>query len=531
MDAKNTTLWVKALLCTFGLGAIAACGDDPPPPTPDAGTRPPDAAVPGADAPRADAPEPDGPGATGDRRPLVPMDLPPIRTTDAPPANMSGLSPEGMCPINPRDLDAWFPVTPPVVYFQPLPHPETECPFYIFNFQHFLLATQPRPDGSPAFLHWPTIETTFGRHAGDPPPEIPVLTGGVRQAGAREVLVDQNGNAIYYGLHFNQRFVNFIIEKKLTTAEEIRNADPSIKFDSADIVTLKSAWMIVDPANPPPNFLVAKVRVPTLKIVDRKAIEDYTKLRDVTVAMLALHVVFTIPGHPEFIWGTFEHVNGATGISDVAPSARTQPGVGTGEATIISQTNHLLYKAGSTAAVSNRPIATPMFDEANQKFAAEQATSIYRVFPGSLSHKKDQDEDVVALNENMLARYKADPKPAADDKRVNYLMVGTIWLDRPDLTFMVNKELFNDYSDIDIQRRGPESPNSITGGEDRLSSTAMESFTQAGESFSNCFTCHNTQGATVSGIPQQRDTQAEPLLGPKLIGVSHVFNEVLRLKP
>jgi hypothetical protein len=499
-----------------------ADGPSGQPSTPPAG--PPDA---GVDAP---APAPDGPSP--DRRPLTPVDLGPVMTTAAPPPAPGGIQPpEGMCPFNVKDLDPWFPVTPPLVYFKPLPHPETECPFYVFAFQHFLIATQPAADGKPAFLGWNTIENTFGKHAGEPPPAVPVLTGGVTQAGSRQLLIDQKGKPIYYGLHFNQRFVNFVYQHELTTVDAIRNAPADLKFDEPDIVTLKSAWMLVDDASPPANFIVAKVRVPTFKMVDGKPVEDYSKLRDVTVALIALHVVFTIPGHPEFIWGTFEHVIAGTGISDVAPSARTQPGPGTGPATVISQTDHLLYKAGTTVANSNKTVVNPMFDEATQSFPVSQASHIYRVFRGSLSHQADIDEDVVSLNQNMLARYKTEPRPAAEDKRVNYLMVGTIWLDRPEDSFKLNAELVNDYTDPDIQRNGPESLKSITGGEDRLSSTAMESFTQDGNAFSNCFTCHNTQGATASGVPQVRDSMAEPLLGPKLIGVSHVFNEVLRLKP
>ena len=77
----------------------------------------------------------------------------------------------------------------------------------------------------------------------------------------------------------------------------------------------------------------------------------------------------------------------------------------------------------------------------------------------------------------------------------------------------------------DFLASGTDSPFSILGGEDRLSSTSMESFTQAPDSFPNCFSCHNTQPITTNGTPSYRDSTAEVLLPrPALINVkSHVL--------
>jgi hypothetical protein len=77
----------------------------------------------------------------------------------------------------------------------------------------------------------------------------------------------------------------------------------------------------------------------------------------------------------------------------------------------------------------------------------------------------------------------------------------------------------------DIQLNGADSAFSILAGEDRLSSTAMESFTQAPDSFPNCFTCHNTQAVTVKGVPLLRDSGGVRIMEPKQINVSHVFSQ------
>ena len=83
--------------------------------------------------------------------------------------------------------------------------------------------------------------------------------------------------------------------------------------------------------------------------------------------------------------------------------------------------------------------------------------------------------------------------------------------------------------DFATHKVGTDSEFSILGGEDRLSSTAMESFTQNG-TFHNCFACHNTEPISTNGTPYVPNTGLTPLLTkPALINVSHLFSEfVLR---
>src|SRR5262245_31148080 len=103
---------------------------------------------------------------------------------------------EATCPPHVTDLNQFVPVTAPVDGCTPLSHPGSDCPFYFFSWQNFMIATQPDAQGKPAFLSWGTIENVFGSGAGQPPPPTPVLLGSVTQAGGRQVLIDQSGHAI-----------------------------------------------------------------------------------------------------------------------------------------------------------------------------------------------------------------------------------------------------------------------------------------------------------------------------------------------
>jgi hypothetical protein len=496
--------------------------------------------------------------------------------------NLSSQAPQPNTPC-PASAD-WLPQTPALQMFMPLAHPGGDCPFYRGAWQSFLFALQPDAKGVPALASYPTIDTVFTPSA--PLPASRSFLGDIKQAGGRQILIDQNGNSLYYGIHVNQAYADFIAANGLQTAAALR-AYPNDPVKSqltfpAGVVEFKSAWQIVEgnTAAQAANFVSLTTTVPTLSQdpVTHVIVEDRNNPRTVTVRLLALHVVFTLPGHPEFVWSTFEHSTGMStgnpdsiatdGQRDVAPVAGDNP-VDTDPSNhnntrTVDTSDYILYKANTPANLGNiaRNEATDLaLDPATQKFHLTDGslaqTSVYRLFPGSKSDTTDQDDDITSLNHNVEALFSAkagalDPT----DQRGNYRLVGAQWMDKP-MFFKVNVTMQNDATSpllsdhmerqgstvvtvpaltlaqltAGIQANGtePQSTVSILGGEDRLSSTAMESFTQAADSFPNCLTCHNTEAVTANGIPVNRDKTGTPvqLLGPGGLNVSHVLSEFL----
>lgn len=448
----------------------------------------------------------------------------------------------------------WLPSTPPVDLFKPLPHPASECPFYRGAWQNFLIATEPEPGtGRPALQAYPTIDTLFDSEK--PHAAERSWLGNIKQAGGRQILIDQNGHTLYYGIHVNQAFADFVDQNGLRTAQGIRNADPRLFFP-AGIVEFKSAWQQIDDGDPgAADYITTRALVPTLRQQDDgRIVEDRDTPREVMVRLLALHVVFTLPGHPEFIWGTFEHSAGrpdltaADGKRDVAP---VHPGDANpdlsdpnnlNDSTIVSERDYLLYRAGTPANQANQAIAESelVLDEATQSFPGRQ-TSIYRMFPGSKANTTHADDAITSLNfnvERLFERAESTGAIAAGDKRGHYRLVGAVWMDKPayftndaplqnDRTNPFVAEIGLEQFEQDIRENGSDSDYSILAGEDRLSSTAMESFTQGPASFPNCFSCHNTQAVTARGVPFDRDREGAVLVEPKLINVSHVLSEFL----
>jgi hypothetical protein len=439
----------------------------------------------------------------------------------------------------------------------------------------------------------------------------------------------------------NQAFVDFIAANNLQTVNGILQVDPTLSFPPG-LVELKTAWKDIDPADfpggivPPPggyagdpgdysNYITTRAWVPTLSQdpATGTLVEDANHPRLIKVALVALHSVYTLPGHPEFIWGSVQHVNlnvtdptasavqgsPMTGAPDDQPDTPalpviTEPDGAPGDpdnlnvTTPLSDAGFLLYAAGTPENAANHAYTNQelALDPATQAFPGQQ-TSIYRMFPGSKSQQLGPDTAIISLNQNLAAIAAQELAAGPLDVRLNYHLVAAVWMDKPALFGLgadgrgisiqnddgtnplvldaadggvhpeLNEGTFcgtalgpngvsgdvaggstsntvpgcvtradvlagnpsaGQAAQNDVLANGTDSPFSILGGEDRLSSTSMESFTQSPSSFPNCFSCHNTEPITTNGTPVYRDPTTQVLLPrPAMINVSHLFSEFI----
>jgi hypothetical protein len=341
------------------------------------------------------------------------------------------------CFLPPDPSIAWLPQTPPPSETNvPAPRPASDCQFYRPAWQRFLYATQPI-GGVPRFVRFPSFDQIF-QSTGSTPPSSPALaevvvlnltprniqrpnnaTGPQQKlldetqagigGGPGGNLIDQHGHLVYYAIHANLALLQFLQNESLTTVDGIKQPDPSLTFLGSDddikagintgVVEYKSAWMIVDSAHPPSNYFVTSAQIPHLVASGGTLIQEVQSGKPVTdkvsVALLALHVVFMLPGHPEMIWSTFEHVStdkSGKVVRDNAPAAPDNPS-NTPPTTIISNEDFPLYKANTAAkdANANPPPALStliqFWDSKSQSFKKPDGTpiqtSVYRPYPGS----------------------------------------------------------------------------------------------------------------------------------------------------
>lgn len=439
----------------------------------------------------------------------------------------------------------------------PAPPVENDCAFYKWAWQTFLFVTE-KKNGDVAFLSYPTIESAFPAVYGGPPASTLVASpntrsilnllirnvepdlssvealsrsgstfnDGITQAGLGAVLVDQHRNPIYYTINLNTTFANFIRDNRLDDVNRLLdepskggNAVPADLEFRPGSLEFKSSWMIIEgPVSDYSNYIVAMARVPVLKNVDdptsgtRKVVTDTSKPpRNVRVALLALHVVGVIDGHPEFVWATFEHADSTTGRRNIAPAAKDNPQDGKTQLIDNADAPYPLFQKGTTADNANNPLVQEI--GADQKFP--KATSVYRAFPGSQNVKPNdanalspwEDPAVFTLNNHMADLFK-ELAPYKKDWRRNYRLVGAIWVDKP-------REVKNGHANFDVPTEFSADDDRLAG-ENRLSNMSMESFTQSDSQ--HCFACHNTTVQNVPGTGKK--------LPARRINVSHVFTIV-----
>jgi hypothetical protein len=477
------------------------------------------------------------------------------------------VKPEETCPADP----SWLTDTQDPDLATPAPHPLTECPFYQVGFHYFLLATRPDLLGEPGLADCATPDDLF--KPAHPLPDGALAPDGihrgtalrawltdVRQPGTGAILIDRDHHPLYYGTHIDHTFFAFAVGNGLDTAAGIQAANPSLSLPEG-IVEARSVWKDIDPADgvafDASRYITTHAWVPTLnQDPSTGAISaDRDHPRQIRVALVALHIAFTLRGHPEMIWTTFEHRD-ESGVSDVAPNLAQDPdspGIARlGMTAAVAPADGLLYRAGTPASRANQPLAdiALTLDETTQTLTPD--SPVYRVFPASHSNTNEESQALLSLNQEVAALFEgAAGQQRASDPRRWYRLVGGIWLDKPGF-FSLDAGLQNDDSSpfvtgphVDesgvlaaavpaaqfaqaMSVDGTDSPYSIVGGCDRLSSTAIESFTQGPASLNNCFACHNTHAISFQGIPLPRDAAGgSVLLAPKLINVSRIFARFL----
>lgn len=225
--------------------------------------------------------------------------------------------------------------------------------------------------------------------------------------------------------------------------------------------------------------------------------------------MIGLHVVFRPAGHPEMIWATFEYNRNAPSLAGNPKNTCTNPGEASDETVVDDGKPYLLYGNGTPYSNANKHPALSVVDDAKQIFAPKgnivRAFPFSGCFPGQNTNHaiKEIDPAIVSLNGHVLQRL------SKDDRRV-YSLIGAVWMDQPnnpnsDLAF-TEAQSFDDFQ---------------LGGENRLSSTSMESMTQTGSP--NCFSCHDTR--------DQPNPQEQKSLSAKRINISHIFSRFVSGQP
>ncbi|GHA04424.1 hypothetical protein GCM10008090_12240 [Arenicella chitinivorans] len=380
------------------------------------------------------------------------------------------------------------------------------------------------------------------------------------QAGGFDVLVSQTGSLVYYGLHVNDVFALYTTGKKMGAFNDrlrwlsgqedpaclaqyescaskdnvfcskqlehcTHNNFPATK-DQLDVVSefadsygyplgydkialaleLKTSWIELDQIIDPQRKATYVTERAVVPVFDRAPINTKTKkqqwpivgTKETTLALVGMHVVGTVNGHPEMIWSTFEHVSNAP---DAAYEYLTATGKGT-QAYDASGTWNFMQEDGAepTAITANARVSAyeksdnypdpecqrVSKDDTNTECIVNIAgqeigtIDVLRVDPWgndqSLTGALANNTDLASINVSVLSQLELG------DVRGNYIQTGGVWTSEGQIP--------KDGKSTDLR------------GSLKLANTTMETFFQfppiCKDDFTplNCFGCHGAENAT-----------------------------------
>jgi hypothetical protein len=331
------------------------------------------------------------------------------------------------------------------------------------------------------------------------------------------VQMTQAGSLIYYGMAVNDVYAYYLTGQKdgaipgnqfpinstdlghitsFATAHNHTLLDPN-----SLAMEIKTAWVDASTLPDPGDYIRMSAKVPSYN-TGNPANWTVNGTRTITAALIGIHVVGSVAGHPEMVWATFEHVGNTPNVSyaynDTGGTTHTNP------ADPIGPANKYLF-CGTTAlpqSGQSNPSFTPNAQVgaggsivATASSPTVTGTSVLRLSPWGASTNQTPNPLVgsVAASNTQIISINNDvhTQMNAADIRSKYLFLGATWTENGAAS--------------STNFHGTNQPGIVVGTSDLANST-LETFTQSKVfvtgSFPGptCLSCHVTNTNGVSHI-------------------------------
>lgn len=390
-------------------------------------------------------------------------------------------------------------------------HPRAER---MLGIQSRILATQIRPQF--VLKITPSMVQNFGRILR--PififPNGSVVPGVVGDSEGN-VQMTQAGSLIYYGMAVNDVYAWYLTGQK--HGQIPGNTFPVNSADIGNIsgyatahghtlldpnslaMEIKTAWVDASTLPNPGDYITMRAKVPTYTIATAANWTLNTSTNTITVALVGIHVVGSVAGHPEMVWASFEHTgntpNVAYDFNDSGGATHSNPAdpIGPGH-------NYLFC---GTAALPQSGQTNPSFT-ANANVgpggsivssSTVSGTSVLRLAPWGApnNHRPNPLVASVAASNTQIVSINRDvhSQMNAADVRTKYLFLGATWTENgaaPSGNFNA------------INAPG------IVVGTSHLANSTLETFTQSKVFVTGtfpgpgCLSCHGSNTVNVSHI-------------------------------
>jgi hypothetical protein len=330
------------------------------------------------------------------------------------------------------------------------------------------------------------------------------------------VQMTQAGSLIYYGIAVNDVYAYYVTQinplvtgntsvlfptkqTDLTAIQNFATTKGHTLLDPNSLaMEIKTAWVDASTLPNPSDYITMRAVVPTYDKTTNPALwTQKTATQTITAALVGIHVVGSVSGHPEMVWSTFEHVGNTPNVSyaflDPSNAQQNQP------ADPVNSTTKWLFCGATSPAVNftaNAAVASsPPGIQAINSTTSVQGTSALRLAPwGAPNNQKPNplvasiaasNTQIISLNNDIHSQMN----PA--DVRSKYLFLGATWTEggaAPSTNW-----------------NGTNVPGVVVGTS-HLANSTLETFTQS-ETFvqgnfpgPGCFSCHITNTVSVSHV-------------------------------
>lgn len=330
-------------------------------------------------------------------------------------------------------------------------------------------------------------------------------------------LITQNGSLIYYVTMVNDVMAYFLTGTKDGGITPTPTQFPTSQADLTKITTfasahgktfpdpnalaieVKSAWIDATNLTNPSQYITTQAVIPTFDTMTNPNQWTPNGQKTATLALVGMHVVGSVSGHPEMVWATFEHfgndpdasfnynsVNSGANhnVPQVSPVTGTWMFTATG-ATGPFNAVHAQLNAGNIVGFPSGSAVVASNILRFKPYGAALGTQPNPLIPDDAT----SNTQIIGIDDSIANDFAA--LSGGPDVRTNYYMRGATWTENgttPNGSF----------------------PTGTDVGTSQLANTTMETFQQTTTSFNafanNCFSCHLTNKLNVSHMacdPQQ----------------------------
>lgn len=325
-----------------------------------------------------------------------------------------------------------------------------------------------------------------------------------------DVLMAQNGSLIYYISMVNDVYAQYLngVAHKVkglnenefpTTQDQLdiivafaKEQGITVKDPNTLTIEIKTSWVDANELSNVSDYITMNAIVPSYDTSNnQKWVPNGTEKKK--LAMIGMHIVGTIDGHPEMVWATFEHVNNAPNLEytyvDTENNTKTKPADTGNDWLLNSDSSDSNYNQSHMTFCNSDELTAKKCDKLNSIVAKEgytiSASNTKMTKPWGVANEgvpnpenstaAASNSEVISMNNSVLGQLKVG------DLRKNYIFIGATWTDSGAAPNGKSYSATNTNSGVAI-------------GTSQLANSTMETYALNGTSYSqygSCFSCHS----------------------------------------